>query len=396
LFLDGRDQAAYEVLREANIFPEVCAWLCPVEQQCEGNCLQAFIGDGPLPIAAIQRYLAEQANKNGWSKLQIPPKATGKNVAVIGAGPASLSCAAKLLEAGHTVTVFDKSAELGGLVESVIPPERQSGSLKNEIAAIFVDVPENRMILRLGKELNADFNLDTISQERFDAVFIGMGLPKSVSISDRDTDIDGVWDAMEFLSAAKEPGPRIGTLDIAGKCVAAIGGGNTAMDVALTAKRLGAKDVYVIYRRSFKEMPAWSAERGRAINEGVHFLILTQPLGFKSHNGKLAAIKVCPTRLGELDASGRRRPEPVESSAYELDMDIVVEAIGQRAPEEIGKILPGVELTKGLIRTREGTLATSRPGVFAGGDLVRGSSTVVAAVADGMAAAKQINEFLKR
>ncbi|MHC4174341.1 MAG: FAD-dependent oxidoreductase, partial [Planctomycetota bacterium] len=392
LFLDGEDRAAYEVLREANVFPEVCAWLCPVEQQCEGSCLQAFIGDGPLPIAAIQRYLAEQANKNGWSKLRIPQKATGKNVAVIGAGPAGLSCAAKLLEAGHAVTIFDKSAELGGMVESVIPPEKQSGSLKNEITTVFAEVPEDRMILRFGKELNADFNLDTISQEGFDAVFIGMGLPKSVSTSDRDKGIDGFWDAMEFLSAAKEPDK----LDIADKCVAAIGGGNTAMDVALTAKRLGAKDVYVIYRRSFKEMPAWSAERDRAINEGVHFLILTQPLGFNSHDGKLTAIKVCPTRLGEPDASGRRRPEPVESSAYELDMDIVVEAIGQKAPEEISEILPGVELTKGLIRTKEGTLATSRPGVFAGGDLVRGPSTVVAAVADGMAAAKQINEFLKR
>ncbi|MHC4632453.1 MAG: oxidoreductase [Planctomycetota bacterium] len=396
LFLDGEDRAAYEVLREANVFPEVCAWLCPVEQQCEGSCLQAFIGDGPLPIADIQRYLAKQANKNGWSKLRIPQKATGKNVAVIGAGPAGLSCAAKLLEAGHAVTIFDKGTELGGMVESVIPPERQSSSLKNEITAVFADVPKDRMILRLAKELNADFNLDTISQEGFDAVFIGMGLPKSVSISDRDTDIDGVWDAMEFLSAAKEPGQGTRTLDVAGKCVAAIGGGNTAMDVALTAKRLGAKDVYVIYRRSFKEMPAWSAERDRAINEGVHFLMLTQPLGFNSHNGKLTAIKVCPTRLGEPDASGRRRPELVESSAYELDMDIVAEAIGQKAPEGISEILPGVELIKGLIRTKEGTLATSRPGVFAGGDLVRGPSTVVAAVADGMAAAKQINEFLKR
>lgn len=392
LFLDGEERAAYEVLREANIFPEVCAWLCPVEQQCEGSCLQAFIGDGPLPIADIQRYLAKQANENGWSKLRIPGKATGKNVAIIGAGPAGLSCAAKLLEAGHAVTIFDKSAELGGMIESVIPTERQSGSLKNEITAVFADVPKDRMILRFGKVLDADFNLDTISREGFDAVFIGIGLPKSVSISDGDTDIDGVWDAMEFLSAAKEPG----RLDIAGKCVAVIGGGNTAMDVALTAKRLGAKDVYVIYRRSFKEMPAWSAERDRAINEGVHFLMLTQPLGFKSHNGKLRAIKVCPTRLGEPDASGRRRPEPVESSAYELDMDIVAEAIGQKAPEEISEILPGVELTKGLIRTKEGTLATSRPGVFAGGDLVRGPLTVVAAVADGMAAAKQIDGFLKR
>ena len=392
LFLDGEEKAAYEVLRKANVFPEVCAWLCPVEQQCEGNCLQGFIGDGSLPIAGIQRYLAEQANKNGWSKLQIPKKATGKNVAIIGAGPAGLACAAKLLEAGHTVTIFDKGSEFGGMIESVIPPDKQSDSLKNEIAAIFADVPKDRMILHLGKELSADFNLDTISREGFDAVFIGMGLAKSVTTDYTDESVDGLWGAMEFLSAAREPSG----LEIAGRCVAAIGGGNTAMDVAITAKRLGAKDVYVIYRRSFKEMPAWSSERDRAIKEGVHFLILTQPLGFNSIDGKLTSIKVCPTRLGEPDQSGRRRPEPIESSAYELDMDIVVAAIGQSLPEGISEILPGVELTNGLISTKEGSLATLRQGVFAGGDLVRGASTVVAAVADGMKAAKEIDEFLKK
>ncbi len=392
LFLDGEEKAAYEVLREANVFPEVCAWLCPVEQQCEGNCLQAFIGDGPLPIAGIQRYLAKQANKNGWSKLRIPRKATGKNAAIIGAGPAGLACAAKLLEAGHAVTIFDKGSEFGGMIESVIPPDKQSDSLKNEIAAIFADVPKDRMILHLGKELSADFNLDTISREGFDAVFIGMGLSKSVTTDYTDESVDGLWGAMEFLSAAREPSG----LEIAGRCVAAIGGGNTAMDVAVTAKRLGAKDVYIIYRRSFREMPAWSSERDRAIKEGVHFLVLTQPLGFNCSDGKLKSIKVCPTRLGEPDQSGRRRPEPVESSAYELNMDVVVEAIGQSSPEGISEILPGVELANGLIQTREETLATSRPGVFAGGDLVRGASTVVAAVADGMKAAKEIDEFLKK
>jgi len=195
---------------------------------------------------------------------------------------------------------------------------------------------------------------------------------------------------MDFLSAARKPD----ALNLKGRTVAAIGGGNTAMDVATTARRLGARDVYVIYRRSFKEMPAWSAERDQAMNKGVHFLILTQPVGFNSTNGKLTGIKVCPTRLGEPDKSGRRRPETVESSAYVLDMDIVVEAIGQEPLENIGEILPGVELEGGLIRTNEGALATSRPGVYAGGDLVRGASTVVAAVADGLAAANEMNEFL--
>ncbi|MHC4205690.1 MAG: FAD-dependent oxidoreductase [Planctomycetota bacterium] len=391
-FLDGEEKAAYQTLRETNIFPEVCAWLCPVEQQCEGNCLQRFIGDGPLPIAEIQRYLAEQANKNGWSKLDIPKGTTGKNVAIIGAGPAGLSCAAKLLEAGHNVTIFDAGTEFGGMIESVIPAERQNNSLRNEIAAIFADVSKERMILRLGKTLNSDFNLDNITEEGFDAVFIGMGLPNSVSIGGKNENIDGLWNAMDFLSAAR----KADAPNLKGKSAAVIGGGNTAMDAATTAKRLGAKDVYIIYRRSFKEMPAWSAERDQAINKGVHFLILTQPVGFNSANDKLTGIKVCPTRLGEPDKSGRRRPELVEKSAYVLDMDIVVEAIGQEPPESIDEILPGIDLKDGLIQTKEGALATSRQGIYAGGDLVRGASTVVAAVADGMAAANEINEYLKQ
>jgi len=415
LFLDGEAQAAYEVLRESNVFPEICAWLCPVEQQCEGSCLQRFIGDGPLPIAEIQMYLAEQANKKGWSRLRIPKEGTGRRIAVIGAGPSGLACAARLLEAGHTVTIFDKSRQFGGMIESVIPADRQSASLHNEIAAVFSDVPEERMVLRLGRNLDGGFNLDTIMAEGFDAAFIGMGLPQSVSASDEDEHIEGLWSALEFLSAAREPGRENRSFlagqappyAVAGKGVAVIGGGNTAMDAAVTAKRLGAKDVYVIYRRSFKEMPAWASERDRAMNEGVHFLILTQQIGYNSKNGRLTGIRVCPTRLGRPDASGRRRPEPVKSSAYNLDMDIVVEAIGQRSPERIAEVLPGVEFEDGLIQTRQGSLATFRRGkprptqtsrerVFAGGDLVRGASTVVAAVADGMRAAREINEFLKK
>jgi 2,4-dienoyl-CoA reductase (NADPH2) len=389
LFLDGKEREAYEAIRQANVFPEVCAWLCPVEQQCQGNCLQGFIGDGPLPIADIQRYLAVQANKNGWSRLRTPDKATGKKVAIIGAGPAGLACAARLLEAGHTVTVFDRSATFGGTVESVIPPDRQCDSLKNEMSAVFADVPRDRMVLSLGKELSASHNLDTILSQGFDAAFIGLGLQDSVRVESKQ--LSGLWNAMDFLSAAKQPGP----MSLAGRHVAVIGGGNTAMDVAVTAKQLGARDVYVIYRRSFREMPAWSAERDRAMQEGVHFLVLTQPLEYNSTNGRLTGIRLCPTRLGEPDASGRRRPRPIESSAYSLSMDMVVEAIGQTASENIRQILPGIDFDDGLVRTKGDTLATSRKGVFAGGDLVRGPSTVVAAVADGMRAAREIDLFLR-
>lgn len=389
LFAEGKEREAYEVIRRANVFPEVCAWLCPVEQQCQGHCLQGFIGDGSLPIANIQRYLAEQANKNGWSKLRVPEKASGKRIAVIGAGPAGLACAARLLEAGHAVTVFDKSTAFGGTVESVIPSDRQRSALKNEITAMFAEVPKDRMILNLGQELDSGHNVDTILAQGFDAAFIGLGLPKSTSIAEKP--LDGLWNAMDFLSAAK----RGDQLDLAGKSVAVIGGGNTAMDVAVTAAQLGTRDVYLIYRRSFKEMPAWSAERTRAISEGVHFLILTQPLDYASKKGKLTGIKLCPTRLGDPDPRGRRRPEPVESSAYRLDMDIVIEAIGQAASDDIEQVLPGVTVDQGLIRTQADSLATSRRGVFAGGDLVRGPSTVVAAVVDGMQAAGEIDTFLK-
>ncbi len=388
LFLDGKEREAYEVIREANVFPEICAWLCPVEQQCQGSCLQHFIGDGALPIADIQRYLSEQANKCGWSELRLPPNATGKKVAIIGAGPAGLACAAKLLEAGHTVTIFDKSTEFGGMVESVIPPERQSSALKNELNAIFAEVPEDRMTLSLGKELDASNNLDTIMAQGFDAAFVGLGLPKATSIT--DAPLDGLWNAMDFLSEAKKPDSP----DLTGQPVGVVGGGNTAMDVAVTAKQLGAPDVYLIYRRSFKEMPAWEAERQGAIFAGVHFLILTQPLEYNAKDGTLTGIKVCPTRLGDPDPSGRRRPEPIESSAYDLEMDLVVEAIGQASAEDIEPTLPGVDTSGGLIQTKAGTCATARDAVFAGGDLVRGPSTVVAAVADGIRAAKEIDQFL--
>jgi 2,4-dienoyl-CoA reductase (NADPH2) len=390
LFLDGKEREAYEVIHAANVFPEVCAWLCPVERQCQGHCLQSFTGDGPLPIADIQRYLAEQANKNGWSKLRIPAQTTGKKVAIIGAGPAGLACAARLLETGHVVTIFDKGPAFGGMVESVIPPERQCNALENEISAVFADVPRDRMILRLGSELDSVHSLDTILAQGFDAAFIGLGLSKSISMAEKP--LDGLWNAMDFLSAAR----RGDGLKLAGKSVAVIGGGNTAMDVAVTAAHLEARDVYAIYRRSFREMPAWSTERDRAIREGVHFLVLTQPLGYNSQGGKLTGIRLCPTRLGEPDRSGRRRPEPLESSAYDLDMDLVIEAIGQTAADGIERVLPGVAFEHGLIRTKPGTQATSRPGVFAGGDIVRGPSTVVAAVADGIRAAREIDRFLQQ
>ena len=384
-FLDGDEREAYEILRQANVFPLVCAELCPVAQQCQGHCLQNFIGDGALPIADIQRHLSRVAIDNGWAALTVPAEPTGKTIAVIGAGPAGLGCAAILLEAGHSVTIFDRSG-MGGLVESVIPPPRVRGALGEEIAAIFKDIPSDRLTVRRA-ELSADHDLDALLADGFDAAFVALGLSQVIGIPGDKP--DGVIDAMTFLQQAKRT-----PTDLAGKRVAVVGGGNTAVDAALTALRLGARDVAIVYRRSFNEMPAWPDQREQAVVAGVHVLLLTHPLGYDSADGRLTGLRVCPTTLGEPDAGGRRRPIPQEDSAYHLDADIVIEAVGQRAPAELAKLLGGVTFADGLVEVTA-ALETTRAGVYAGGDIVHGPQTVVAAIADGMKAAREIDRRLK-
>ncbi len=388
-FLAGDDRKAYEIIRRKNVLPEVCAWLCPVEEQCEGHCLQNFIGEGALPIAEIQRYVAEQANRNGWSRLRIPAAATGKRVAIVGAGPAGLSAAAVLLEAGHEVTMFDKGRDLGGLVGSVIPSERQYDSLRHELTAIFADVPGDRLKLRPGVELGEHYTLDELMKEGFDSVFLGFGLSQSIqSTTER---IVGLYGATEFLAAARnETLPKL-----RGKKVAVVGGGNTAMDAAMTARQSGAKEVYILYRRSFEEMPAVPRHRNEAMNAGIHFLILTQQLGYLSKDGMLTGIRLCPVQLGPEDASGRKMPIPMTDCAYNLGMDVVIEAIGQQVVQGLDRMVPGVKVHKGLVQVDMDSYQTSRLGVFAGGDLVHGASTVVEAVRDGMKAGCRMDDWMK-
>lgn len=394
-FINGDERAAYDTIAKSNALPELCANLCPVEHQCQGNCIQQFIGQSPVPIADIQRYLAHRANSEGWSKLNIPKNTTSKHIAIIGAGPAAIAATTTLLKAGHKVTIFDKQNQLGGIVQSVIPDSRQFDSLQHELNAILSDIPSDRLTLKSNTPLTPDFNLDSIMNQGFDAAFIALGLPQALTTSKQPT--KGVYNAIDFLAAAKTSNNPISNgkkLSLTGKTVAVIGGGNSAMDAAVVTVELDATHTYLIYRRSFTEMPAWTTERDLALKKGVHFLILTHHIENITDDNNLTALKLCPTTLGEPDKSGRRRPIPIESSQYTLKADILIEAIGQQSSPDLDEILKNVTLDNGLIKTKPDSLETSRQNVFAGGDIVKGPSTVVAAVADGMNAANEIiNRF---
>lgn len=390
---DADERRAYRVLRESNPLPEICGYVCPAETQCEGNCIQRHIGTGPVPIRELQRYVSELARREGWTALDDPLQLRDGHVAVIGAGPAGVACAIRLLEEGLRVTIIDAAEEPGGVASGTIPAERlASEAAAAEVTSILDSCQSDRLQWRLGTRMSESLTIDDLFEEGFDAVFVGVGLTESVGLPGVERPAEGVVEALSFLRRAKGDA----SYEIP-KRVAVLGGGNTAMDAAVTASRLGALDVYLVYRRSFHEMPAWPAERDEALEEGVHFLLLTQPLGYVGENGKLTGLRVAATVLGEPDESGRRRPVVDESSERVMAVDLVIEAIGQGAPADLATWLPGVDLTEsGLVATEGGSARTSREGVFAGGDIVNGGETVVRAVADGVRAADEIVRMLAR
>lgn len=385
----GDDREAYRILRLSNPLPEICAFVCPSEVQCEGGCIQQHLLGNPVPIRALQRYVSQRARLEGWAKVDVPEKSSGRRIAIIGAGPAGLGAAIGLLEKGHEVTIFDASQAKAGTAAALIPEERLKKTTAGaEVDALLSGVPEDRLKWRFGESLCAEFTVDDVLNEGFDAVFLAMGLTASATLPGAKRPKKGVVDALSFLKENK--GRR--TADIPGQ-VAVLGGGNTALDAAVTAKRLGARDVYIVYRRSFAEMPGWPSERNQALDAGVHFLILTQPLDYVAGgDGQLTGLRVARTRLGQPDASGRRRPEIVEGSESVLDVGLVVEAIGQKVPDELLKALGSVEMAGGLVKTAHS--ATSVSGVFAGGDITNGGTTAAQAVHEGYVAAADIDRYL--
>ncbi|WP_456396329.1 NADPH-dependent glutamate synthase [Desulfurobacterium sp.] len=394
LIAEGKFVEAARKIKEENILPSICGRVCPQENQCEGVCVVGKIGD-PVAIGALEAFAGDYEAKVGIEK---PEKAefTGKKVAVIGSGPAGITCAADLAKLGHSVTIFEALHEPGGVLIYGIPEFR----LPNEIVYRELEVLKDLGVeIKLNYVIGKTKTLEELRKE-FDAVFIasGAGLPYMLKIE--GLNLNGVYAANEFLTRVNLMGasrfPDHDTPIYVGRKVAVIGGGNTAMDVARTAKRLkGVEEVYIVYRRSEAEMPARVEEVHHAKEEGVIFKTLTNPVKFIGEDGWVVGMECVKMELSEPDESGRRRPVPIEGSNFVLDVDTVVLAIGQ-GPNPI--VMEGVEKLEvgkwGQIIVDPETCKTSLEGVFAGGDVIHGGSTVIQAMGDARKAAAAIHEYL--
>ncbi|HZK18376.1 MAG TPA: NADPH-dependent glutamate synthase [Clostridia bacterium] len=388
---------ASRVIKEKNALPAVCGRVCPQESQCEKYCTLAKRGE-PVAIGRLERFAADLELKNGSEPPVVAPQ-TQKKVAIVGSGPAGLTCAADLAKAGHKVTIFEALHVAGGVLMYGIPEFRLPKAIVqaeiDNLRKIGVEIQCNAIVGKLD-------TVDELMEEKgYDAVFIGTGagLPYFMGIPGENS--CGVYSANEFLTRTNLMKgylfPEYDTPVKVGKNVAVIGGGNVAMDSARTALRLGAENSYIVYRRSRKEMPARLEEVEHAEEEGVKFELLTSPIRIVANDkGWVTALECLRYELGEPDSSGRRRPVPIEGSEFTLEMDTVIIAIGQGPNPLVPKTTEGLEVNKrGNIVADLKTGATSKKGVFAGGDIVTGAATVIRAMGAGRVAAKEMNEYLK-
>ena len=398
LVRDREFLAAAKKVREMNVLPAMCGRVCPQEDQCELECVLGKKGE-PVAIGRLERFVADYQLAHGGAEPPEPAPPTGKRVAVVGSGPAGLTVAGDLAQLGHGVTVFEALHEPGGVLTYGIPEFRLPKSIvKKEID----------YVRKLGVRFELDAvvgRLKTIEEmldEGYDAVFIatGAGLPYFMNIPGEN--LNGVYSANEFLTRSNLMKayrfPEYDTPIKAGRRVAVVGGGNVAMDAARTAKRLGAEEVYNVYRRSRKEMPARIEEIENAIEEGIELILLTNPVSILGDDkGRIKGIECIRMELGEPDSSGRRRPIPIEGSEYIIDVDTVVMAIGNGANPLIKQTTPGLETNKwGNIVADEEEGQTSIEGVYAGGDIVTGAATVILAMGAGRRSAQAIHEYVMK
>ncbi len=393
----GDFESAYQIITKSSSLPAVCGRVCPQESQCEGKCVRGIKGE-PVAIGRLERFVADWHMKNATSAPEKVPS-NGHKVAVIGSGPSGLTCAGDLAKKGYEVTVFEAFHVAGGVLVYGIPEFRLPKAIVQKeidnLKALGVKVETNMVI---GKVLSID---ELMEEYGFEYVYIGTGagLPRFMNIPGEN--LKGVYSANEFLTrvnlmkAYKEDSS---TPVYRAKKVAVVGGGNVAMDAARSAKRLGAEEVYIVYRRSEAELPARAEEVEHAKEEGIIFKLLTNPTEIVGNDdGFVSGIKCVEMELGEPDASGRRRPVVKENSEFTIDVDCVIMSIGTSPNPLIKSTTNGLETQKwGGIIADEETGLTSRENVYAGGDAVTGAATVILAMGAGKAAAKAIDEKLNK
>lgn len=393
---EGNIEEAYKVISESSALPAICGRVCPQESQCEGKCIRGIKGE-PISIGKLERFTADWARENGI-KPPAPSSTNGHKVAVIGSGPAGLTCAGDLAKMGYDVTIFEALHEAGGVLVYGIPEFRlpKSAVVKAEVEnvkSLGVKIETNVII---GKSTTID---ELMEEEGFEAVFIGSGagLPMFMGIPGENA--NGVFSANEYLTRnnlMKAFDENYDTPIARGKKVAVVGGGNVAMDAARTALRLGA-EVHIVYRRSEAELPARVEEVHHAKEEGVIFDLLTNPVEILvDENDAVKGMRCIRMELGEPDASGRRRPVEIPGSEFELELDTVIMSLGTSPNPLISSTTVGLDINRRkCIIAEEETGKTSKEGVYAGGDAVTGAATVILAMGAGKAAAKGIDEFLK-
>lgn len=392
---NGNFEAAYQIISESSALPAICGRVCPQESQCEGKCIRGIKGD-PISIGKLERFVADWARENGIKPVGAK-ESNGKKVAVIGSGPAGLTCAGDLAKLGYDVTIFEALHEAGGVLVYGIPEFRlpKEDVVKKEIEnvkSLGVKIETNVVI---GKSTTVD---ELLKDEGFDAVFIGSGagLPKFMGIPGEQA--NGVFSANEYLTRSnlmKAFKKDSDTPIMHAKKVAVVGGGNVAMDAARTALRLGA-EVHIVYRRSEEELPARKEEVHHAKEEGVIFDLLTNPTEIiADENGWVSGIKCIRMELGEPDASGRRRPVEIPDSEFVMDVDCVIMSLGTSPNPLISSTTSGLDINnRKCIIADEEHGKTTKEAVYAGGDAVTGAATVILAMGAGKAAAKGIHEYL--
>lgn len=393
---EGDFEAAYEIITSENALPAICGRVCPQENQCEGKCVRGIKGE-PVSIGRLERFVADYHMKHAQKKAYDIAK-KGIKVAVVGSGPSGITCAGELAKKGYDVTVFEALHKAGGVLSYGIPEFRLP---KDLVAKEIENVTDLGVDLETNVVVGRSITIDELMEDGYKAVFVGSGagLPRFLGIPGEN--LLGVYSANEFLTRVNlmkgYKFPETPTPVKVGKNVAVVGAGNVAMDAARTAKRLGAENVYIVYRRGEEEVPARKEEVHHAKEEGIIFKLLNNPCAIHGEDGWVKSMEIVPQELGEPDASGRRRPVPVEGANNEIDVDTVIIAIGQSPNPLIRQTTPGLDVQKwGGIIVDEDTMKTSKDGVYAGGDTVTGAATVILAMGAGKKAAAAIDEALSK